>query len=257
MKAIINSNDYLQRFNVTTSRRLQTQDKGAPQPGEIAVSYNVIGIVEGTDPELKNEYVAITAHLDHLGIRGGEIYNGANDNATGSAVVMEISQAFSLAPGKRSVLFILFGAEEVGLIGSKYFVNSGLIPNDKIVANLNIDGVGRYRNQAEGQIALAAIGGSKICESFERVIYEANNQFGKTKLNNSDPNNYFARSDQYNFHKKGVPSVMFTDFGSGVYHTPQDDAEPIEYSKLSVLSKMIFKLATKIANADSRPCPLN
>ena len=217
-------------------------------------SYNVVGIVEGTDPALKNEYVVVGGHLDHLGIQDGEIHNGGNDNATGSASVIELAEAIASAPLKRSVIFMLFGAEEIGLHGSRYFVNNALIPTEKISVMINLDGIGRYNDQAPNQIRLLVVGMDKNCRDIRTELNQAKENFPQIEFIMRNPKNLFRRSDHYSFYQKDIPAFFVTDLGSGVWHTPEDDAEPVEYDKLAQLNEMILAFIQKAANRTSLYC---
>ena len=211
-------------------------------------SRNVVGVVEGTDARLKDEYIVITAHLDHLGKIDGRIHNGANDNATGSAAIIEMARVIAGQPLKRSVMFVLFGAEEIGLVGSQYFVNNPPISLDKIVANLNIDGVGAYVNQPGDEIKLLAIGADAVCSELLSRLNKVNKESEQLTLATEDPANLIRRSDQYYFHLNKVPVVMFTDYGNGNYHKPTDDADKLQYPKLTRMVNMVYQLAIDLGN---------
>lgn len=236
---------YFQKFE------LKAHEEGnikSEQHFDQAGSLNVLGMVEGTDPQLKQEYIVLSAHLDHLGKIDGVIHNGANDNASGSAAIMELARVIAKKPLKRSVIFALFGAEEIGLVGSKYFVNNSPVPLAKVVANINVDGVGAYIDQPGDQMKLLAIGATLPCADLEERLLQVNATTEKLELSTEDPEAYIMRSDQYNFLKRGIPVVMFTDYGNGHYHKPTDDADRLQYGKLTRLTNLIHQLTIDLGN---------
>ncbi len=239
------SGSYFQEFELKAHEERNIKSK---QHFDKATSINVLGVVEGTDPKLKQEYIVLSAHLDHIGQIDGEIHNGANDNASGSAAIMELARVIAKKPLKRSVIFALFGAEEIGLVGSKYFVNNSPVPLSKVVANINVDGVGAYINQPGDQVKLLAIGAALPCADLEERLMRVNDNTEKLELSTEDPQAYIMRSDQYNFLKKEIPVVMFTDYGNGHYHKPTDDADRLQYGKLTRLTDLIHQLTINLGN---------
>lgn len=213
-----------------------------------ATSRNVVGWVEGTDPTLKDQYIVLSAHLDHVGKIDGVIHNGANDNATGSAAILELARVISQRPLKRSVIFVLFGAEEIGLVGSKYYVENPPVALSKVVANLNIDGIGAYVDQPGNQLKVMAIGAALPCKDLLTRLNQVNDATEKLELSTNDPQGYIMRSDQYNFLAKDVPVIMFTDYGNGHYHEPTDDAHRLQYGKLTRLVNMIHQLTCDLGD---------
>ncbi len=137
-------------------------------------AWNVIGLVEGTDPVLKNEYIALAAHLDHFPPREGEIMNGADDNASGCAGVMEIAEAVAQEPLRRSVVFVLFEGEETMALGSQYFISACPVPGDKIIADINLDMIGRTDKASEGDRAHYALDTDSVRTEFKKLIMEVN-----------------------------------------------------------------------------------
>lgn len=245
LQPVEGADGYFQNFDLTSRQATNIRSK---QDFETATSRNVIGVVPGTDPALKEQYIVLTAHLDHVGTINGEIHNGANDNATGSALVMELARVIAENPGKRSVMFILFGAEEIGLVGSNYYVEHPLIPLSKTFANLNTDGVGAYINQPGDQAKLLALGADATCDELLNRLNTVNESTEKFELATDDPQNYLRRSDQYHFHRKGIPVIMFTDYGNGHYHRPTDDAHRLQYGKLARLANLIHRLTMNLAD---------
>ena len=173
---------------------------------------NVIGYIKGSEKE--NEYIIISAHYDHLGIQNDKIFNGADDNASGTSALLEIAEAFSIAlknnhHPKRSIIFAAFTAEEKGLIGSRFFVEYPTLELSNIVANLNIDMVGR-----NGEDFIYVVGASIVTPMLQEIIEDVNNKYVDLKLDYSlddgvTPSSIYKRSDQYNFSRFGIPAVFF------------------------------------------------
>ncbi|MCU7496264.1 MAG: M28 family peptidase [Ignavibacteria bacterium] len=206
---------------------------------------NVIGVIEGTDPVLKNEFVVIGAHYDHIGLGYygtsdknsiGKIHNGADDNASGVSGLLEIAEAFSKCPAKRSILFISFSGEENGMLGSKYYVNSQpLKPLDKTVAMLNLDMIGRNeRNELW-------LGGAFYSTDIIKVAERANKEVSMNLLYNTGL--YTLGSDQASFLRKGIPSLYFFSGIHEDYHMPTDDIEKIDVQKVENVSKLAYLTA--------------
>lgn len=213
---------------------------------------NLVGIVDGSDKSLSDEIVSMGAHYDHLGIRNGKIYNGADDNGSGTVTVMECArQIASLKSNKRPVLFIFYTAEEKGLLGSDYFVNHfDLIHN--IIANINMDMVGR-----ESIDTMYVIGSGRISNEFYNIVEKANAEashfhFNYTYDDPSNPERFYYRSDHWKFAQKNIPIVFFTDMHRTDYHKPTDDADKINYSKLLKTSHLATQIALKVANLDHK-----
>ena len=238
---------YLHAFDVPVGV-LNRVSQGHTQP---VVSYNVVAMVRGSNPQLRDQFVFITAHLDHLGLRDGQIYNGANDNATGSAAVIELAESMANNPPARSVVFVLFGAEEVGLVGSTHMARRAPpVRLESVVALLNIDGVGYYVNQRPREVRLLGLT-NRPCSAFPEYFYRVATEHGATTLDRDDGgSNMMQRSDQAPFVEAGVPSVMFTDYGGGpgIYHTPYDDAGSLHYDKLASMVQMVDHVARAFAN---------
>ncbi|MCL5019986.1 MAG: M28 family peptidase [Patescibacteria group bacterium] len=212
-------------------------------------SRNVIGMIEGADSLLKKEYVVFTAHYDHIGKIGNEIYNGADDNASGSAALLEIAEAFSLNPVKprRSILFLHVSAEEKGLLGSKYYVANPSYPMDKTIACINLDMISR--NELD---SLYIIGDDLISSDLRRIIEEANSyiglSFGHEYNRLNDPNMYFFRSDQYSFAMYGIPSVFYFTGPHADYHKSTDEVEKVDTKKAARVTRLAFLTGWILAN---------
>ena len=235
-------------------------------------SSNVIGLLEGSDPELKSEYVVFTAHLDHIGIRGSKtddkIHNGAYDNATGIAIMLETARAIAdmPSPPRRSILFVAVTAEEKGLLGSEYFARNPTVPIDGIVANINID-MPVFDFVTSDLIAF----GSEH-SSLSQVIAEAAAAEGMALAPDPWPEEViFIRSDQYRFIQRGIPAVALWpgltpadpeidgpavrgEFMSKHYHRPSDDLSlPFNEIAAGKFARTNFQIGLGLANADERP----
>ena len=228
---------------------------------------NVIGILDGTDPERRNEYILLSAHYDHLQTRDGQIYNGADDNASGTATVLEIAQAFTIGERpKRSILVIFHTAEEVGLLGSKYFVTHPTVPLNAIVANLNVDMVGRARapndaNPANRELSdantLYLIGSDKLSRELHELSEQTNHDTERFNLdyryNREDhPQRLYYRSDHYNYAQRGIPVIFYFTGLHEDYHRPTDDTEKLDFEKMARIGRLIFATAWRIANLEHR-----
>ncbi len=222
-----------------------------------ARSMNVVGVIEGRDPNLKDEYVGLSAHFDHVGTNEkGEIFNGADDNASGTAVVLEVARALALSRGnRRSVLILFHGAEEKGLMGSDYFTAESTINPldlDRIVSVINIDMVGR-----ESPDSLFVIGAGRLSSELQAITESVNRTLGLftfdyTYDDESDPNRYYYRSDHYNYARKGIPIVFFFDGMKTDYHKPTDDVEWIRFEKTKKVARLVYGITREIANRDRR-----
>ncbi|SVA74204.1 uncharacterized protein METZ01_LOCUS127058 [marine metagenome] len=217
---------------------------------------NIVGVLPGIDEQLKNEYVVMGAHYDHLGFGGEhsgsrrpdhyEIHNGADDNASGVSIMMELAELFSHNnSNKRTLVFVGFGAEEMGLLGSKHFVKSGIVENDNIQIMLNMDMVGRL-DRKENKIS---IGGTHTAVSLESEI---ENIVSKTSLKYSFSPEGYGPSDHSSFYVNDTPVLFFFTGAHNDYHTPDDDAEKINYKGMKVLSQLIYSIADYFSNMDER-----
>jgi Zn-dependent M28 family amino/carboxypeptidase len=209
---------------------------------------NVIGIVPGSDESLQYQYISVTAHYDHDGIKNGIIYNGADDNASGTTAVLESArQISSLRKNKRPVIFIFFSAEEKGLLGSDYYVNNTDYISD-VIANINVDMVGR-----ESSDTIFVVGSGRISGEYYRLVEEANKEtvhfhFDYSYDQEGHPERIYYRSDHWKFAQKGIPAVFFTDMHKADYHKPTDDAERINYEKVEKVTRLTTQIILKTAN---------
>jgi hypothetical protein len=221
---------------------------------------NVCAWVEGSDPELRNEYLVIGAHLDHLGKQGNEIFFGADDNGSGSTAVLSIARAIAQNPvkPKRSVLFIWFTGEEMGLLGSGYYCDNPILPLDKMVCMLNIDMVGRNEETADERAednlnTIHLIGSKQGHPELHEVIMRANEHVNFNF--EYDEEGVFGRSDQANFYRKARISVAFLFGGFHPdYHRPSDQPAKINYDKIASAARLFY--TTIYLAAEHGPFPL-
>lgn len=227
-------------------------------------SQNVIAYIEGA--EFPNEYVFISAHSDHEGVINGEIYNGADDNGSGTAAVLEMAEAFSLAvldgyQPKRSIVFLHVTAEEVGLHGSRYYTENPIFPIAQTVATLNIDMIGRVDDRHQNNDNyIYLIGSDKISTELDFIAQKANKVFTQLELDykynaDNDSNRYYYRSDHYNFATKGVPVIFFFNGEHEDYTKPTDTADKINYTLLAKRAQLVFATAWYLANSNKRLNP--
>lgn len=220
---------------------------------------NVLAMIEGTDSHLKNEFILLSAHYDHVGVgtpdaSGDSIYNGARDNAVGTVAVLNAAQYFANNPPKRSILFALWTAEEKGLLGSAYFANNPLIPLNQIVYNLNIDNAG-YNDTS----IITVIGLGRTSADF--MINEAVAEFGLiAKADPSPEQGLYDRSDNVNFARKGIPAPSFTlgftafdDEINKYYHKAADEVDSFDLNYAQLYWKSYILSAQKIANWSQKP----
>ncbi|MDH4131805.1 MAG: M20/M25/M40 family metallo-hydrolase [Gemmatimonadota bacterium] len=225
---------------------------------------NVIGIVRGTDPVLKDEYVVYSAHMDHIGTASGgqgcaakgadTICNGADDDGSGTVAVLELAEAFATAPvkPKRSIVFITVSGEERGLWGSAYFANHPTIPLPSIIANLNSDMVGRSDTLKD---SMAVIGRqhSDLGATLDRVA-TANPALRMTALDDPWPQEgLYSRSDHFSFAQKGVPVLFFTSGLHPDYHGAGDTPDKIDWDKVARFTRLAYQMGMDIANTAERP----
>lgn len=216
---------------------------------------NVIGILEGRDPALRHEYLTYSAHIDHIGVSPGRpdsINNGADDNASGVAGLLELAEAFS-RPGarpRRSLLFLAPSGEEPGLLGSAHFTEHPTVPLDSIVADINMDLIGR--NWTDSVIAVG-VEQSDLGSTLQQVV-TAHRDLRMTPIRDRWPEErIFYRSDHYNFARRGVPILFFTSGTHPDYHRPSDEPDRIDGEKMSRLVRLLFHLGRAVANRSERP----
>lgn len=216
---------------------------------------NVVGILEGSDPALRREYVVFSAHMDHIGVTPGQpdsVNNGADDDASGTAGVIELAEAFS-RPGarpRRSLIFLTVSGEEKGLWGSHYFTEHPPVPLREVVADLNIDMIGR--NWPDTIVAIGREH-SDLGATLDRVT-AAHPELGLTPIDDPWPEErFYFRSDHYNFARKGVPILFFFNGVHEDYHRVTDSPDKIDAEKESRVLRLLFYLGREVANAPERP----
>jgi len=223
---------------------------------------NVVAFLEGS--EKPNEIIVVSAHLDHEGIKDGKIYNGADDDGSGTVAILEIAEAFKAAKEdgyapKRSILFLHVTGEEKGLLGSMHYSdNDPIFPLKNTVANLNIDMIGRTdpkRNGDRNYVYL--IGSDKLSTELHSISEEVNTKYTNITLDykyndENDPNRFYYRSDHYNFAKNNIPVIFYFNGTHDDYHQPSDTVEKIQYDLLENRTRLIFHTAWELANRDER-----
>ncbi len=222
---------------------------------------NVLGYLEGGD--LKNEIVIVTAHMDHLGTEGEEIYNGADDDGSGTVAVLEIAQAFVEAKNagyspRRSLLFMTVSGEEMGLLGSKYYSDHPVFPMENTVANLNIDMIGRVDEfHQEDSNYVYIIGSNFLSDDLHLINEQANADYTQLTLDYKyntieDPNRFYFRSDHYNFAKHDVPIIFYFNGTHEDYHEATDEVSKINFDRLTKRAQLVFYTAWELANRNDR-----
>lgn len=220
---------------------------------------NVVGFIEGSDEYLKNQYVIITAHYDHLGQVDDVVYNGADDNASGTSGVIEIARAFAAAKKagvgpKRTVVCMLVSGEEKGLLGSRFYVDFPLFPLDRTVVNINIDMIGRIDDRhANNPDYIYVIGSDRLSSELHEINEFANTNHTKLELDYKynaldDPNHYYERSDHYNFAERGIPAIFYFNGTHADYHKASDTREKIDAAAAAKRAQLAFYTAWDIAN---------
>ncbi len=230
--------------------------------GRAKATENVLAFIEGN--EKPEEILVISAHYDHVGMKGDQIYNGADDDASGTSAVMEIAQAFKLAKQdgngpKRSILFINLTAEEKGLFGSMWYVEHPIFPLENTIADLNIDMVGRVDDaHLENPNFVYLIGSDKLSSDLHEISEQANKKYVNLNLDytyneEGDPNRFYYRSDHYNFAKNNIPVIFYFNGVHEDYHQPTDTADKIDFDLLQKRTELIFYTAWELANREERP----
>ena len=223
-------------------------------------SVNIIGMVRGTDPTLRDEYVLFSSHQDHDGVRytvaGDSIWNGADDNATTSVALLAIARAWVKQPSKRSALFIFHGAEERGLLGSRYYVANPIVPLTKIAAVLNGDMIGR--NNPDTAALLGSQPPHRNSLELVQMAIDANKLTGKFVIDSSwdrptHPEGWYFRSDHVPYAERNVPSLFFSTNLHSDYHTPRDEPKNIDYPKLTRMTQWMYMTGWIAGNSAKRP----
>ncbi len=224
-------------------------------------SENVLGYIEGSD--LKNELIVVTAHYDHLGKDGDKIYNGADDDGSGTVAVMQLAQTFEMAKrqghgARRSMLFMTVSGEEKGLLGSSYYVQHPEFPLANTVCDLNIDMIGRQdEKHKDNPNYIYIIGDDKLSSQLHNISENANKTYEHLELDytyndENDRNRFYYRSDHYNFAKNGIPVIFYFNGVHEDYHRPTDKVEKINFDKMEKITRLVFFTAWELANRNER-----
>jgi hypothetical protein len=225
-------------------------------------SENIWAYIEGS--EKPDEVLVISAHYDHVGVKNGEVYNGADDDGSGTVALLEMAQAFAKAKKeghgpKRSILFLHVTGEEHGLHGSRFYSENPLFPLVNTIADINIDMIGRRDvEHANTNNYVYVIGADRLSSDLHNIVVAQNEKFTKLDLDfkfndPKDPNHFYERSDHYNFAKHGIPSVFFFNGVHEDYHQKGDEPEKIEYDALTKRTQLAFVIAWDLANRENRP----
>lgn len=224
-------------------------------------SENVLAYIEGSD--LKDELIVISAHYDHLGKEGAVIFNGADDDGSGTVAVMQLAQTFAKAKKeghgpRRSILCMTVSGEEKGLLGSSYYVEHPVFPLKNTVCDLNIDMIGRVdEKHANNANYIYLIGSDKLSSQLHAISENANKTYSNLELDytyndEQDKNRFYYRSDHYNFAKKGIPVIFYFNGVHADYHKPTDKVEKINFDKMEKITRLVFFTAWEIANRNER-----
>lgn len=236
-------------------------NKGRRRGAPLKDSENVVAFIKGS--EKPNEVLVISAHLDHVGMKDGKIYNGADDDGSGTVAILEIAEAFKKAVNegkgpKRSILFLHVTGEEKGLLGSKYYVENPIFPLTNTVADLNIDMIGRIDDRhKDNPNFVYLIGADKLSTELHELSEAMNSKYTNISLDykyndEKDPNRFYYRSDHYNFAKYNVPIIFYFNGTHEDYHKHTDTPDKINYDLLENRTRLVFHTAWEIANRDAR-----
>ena len=267
-----NTEDYFQKLLIDIPGKMVTFPYSFPDSvrgfmiNEKEVNWieteNVAAIIKGS--EYPEEYIVISAHLDHVGKRGNDIYNGADDDGSGSMALLELAQAFKLAETegngpKRSIIFLHVTGEEKGLLGSEYYTMNPLYPLDNTITNLNVDMIGRTdpNRGIDNDRYIYLIGSDRLSSKLHETSEKVNSRTINLELDYTfneldDPNNFYERSDHFNFAKNNIPVIFYFSGTHEDYHGTGDTPDKIRYDLLTERTKLIFYTAWEIANMDEK-----
>lgn len=260
-KKIIKARKKMAKGKAASVKLKSTFSLQLEKEAKVLESQNVIGYIEGST--YKDEYVVVSAHYDHLGKRGDDIYFGADDNGSGSSLLLELAQSFQQGvlegnKPKRNIVFCWFTGEEKGLLGSKYYSEFPIFPIDKTVVDVNVDMIGRTDDKyGEFTNYTYVIGSDRLSSDLHKINEEANQKYTGLVLDykyndENDTNQFYYRSDHYNFASKGVPVIFYFTGVHKDYHRPTDTPDKILFDKMAKVGKLIFHTTYELANRDER-----
>ncbi|RAJ33401.1 M28 family peptidase [Pedobacter cryoconitis] len=250
------------------SQVIKIELSGSAKKEEVKVrAENVLGFLEGSDPVLKKEILVITGHYDHIGLTTSgtdKVNNGADDDGSGTTGVLLIADAFTKAKAagkgpKRSILFMTVVGEEKGLLGSEWYSEHPVLPLENTITNLNIDMIGRVDKEHENkEDYIYIIGSDMLSSELNAAGINANEQYLKMNLdmkynNRTDPNQFYYRSDHYNFAKHGIPVIFYFNGVHEDYHQPGDEVSKIKFDLLARRAQLVYYTAWDLANRPTRP----
>lgn len=256
--------DFLQNFYSTQGVEEAKGTDNYTQPMKLNIkgveveTENVAAIIKGS--KFPEEYIVISSHLDHIGIKNGEINNGADDDGSGTVALLEIAEAFKMAADvgqgpKRSLIFLHVTGEEKGLLGSSYYANNPLYPLTQTMTNLNVDMIGRTDPKREDKDPnyIYLIGADRLSQDLHDISEATNTKYTQFKLDytfneEKDPNRFYYRSDHYNFAKNNIPVIFYFSGTHEDYHKPGDTPDKIMYDLLAKRTQLIFYTAWELAN---------
>jgi len=257
-KALVPNMETAEASTVATKVEMNYTSVTEAKPSE-----NVAAMIKGS--EKPDEYIVISSHLDHIGVNGeGEVFNGADDDGSGTVGILEIAEAFKTAADnghgpKRSIIFLNVTGEEKGLLGSRYYTDyEPLVPLANTVANLNIDMIGRIDPKREGdRNYIYLIGSDKLSTDLHNISEEVNKEFANVTLDykynaENDPNRFYYRSDHYNFAKNNIPVIFYFNGTHEDYHRVGDTPDKINYDLLQNRARLVFHTAWELANREAR-----
>jgi hypothetical protein len=250
-------------FNFNANLDVDLQNKLTPKEAK-----NVLGFLEGSDAKLKKEVLVITAHYDHIGMgEDGDVFNGADDDGSGTTGVLEIAEAFTKAKKegkgpKRSILFMTVVGEEKGLLGSEWYSDHPVYPLENTITNLNIDMIGRvgdlYKGKEDSANYIYVIGSDKLSSTLKEINEKANKTYTKMTLDYkfddpADTERIYYRSDHYNFAKHNIPIIFYFNGTHEDYHKKTDEVKKINFPVLVKRAQLVFYTAWDLANRADRP----
>jgi Zn-dependent M28 family amino/carboxypeptidase len=256
--------DFLQNFYSTQGIEEAKGTDNYTQPMKLNIkgveveTENVAAIIKGS--KFPEEYIVISSHLDHIGIKNGEINNGADDDGSGTVALLEIAEAFKMAADvgqgpKRSLIFLHITGEEKGLLGSSYYANNPLYPLTQTMTNLNVDMIGRTDPKREDKDPnyIYLIGADRLSQDLHDISEATNTKYTQFKLDytfneEKDPNRFYYRSDHYNFAENNIPVIFYFSGTHEDYHKPGDTPDKIMYDLLAKRTQLIFYTAWELAN---------